>query len=71
MQTFPKSFKPFFSIKNMFNIKSFFNQCTRVWKLLKKPSKNEFTTVAKVSAMGLGLIGFMGFVINILMTFFE
>jgi protein transport protein SEC61 subunit gamma and related proteins len=48
---------------------SFGKQCTRVWHLLKKPDKTEFTTTAKVSAIGLGLIGVIGFVIAILMSF--
>lgn len=53
-----------------FNIKSFFNQSLRVWKLLKKPSSFEFKTVAKVSALGLGIIGFIGFIISILVGLF-
>jgi len=53
----------------MFNLKSFTSQCLRVWKLLKKPSKTEFTTVAKVSALGLSLIGLLGFAIAIIMGF--
>jgi len=55
----------------MFKLKSFFNQCVRVWHLLKKPAKTEFTTIAKVSAIGLGLIGLIGFIISILMSFFA
>ncbi|MBS3075823.1 protein translocase SEC61 complex subunit gamma [Candidatus Pacearchaeota archaeon] len=55
----------------MFDIKSFTSQCVRVWHLLKKPDKNEFTTVAKVSALGLGLIGIIGFAISILMGVFK
>jgi len=52
-----------------FNLKSFFNQSLRVWKLLKKPSNYEFKSVAKVSAIGLIAIGFIGFVIHTLMGF--
>jgi len=55
----------------MFNLKSFTSQCLRVWKLLKKPSKTEFTTVAKVSALGLGLIGLVGFIISIIMGYLK
>jgi len=54
----------------MVNLKSFTKQCLRVWKLLKKPSKTEFTTIAKVSAIGLALIGVIGFAISLLMEFF-
>jgi protein translocase SEC61 complex gamma subunit len=52
-----------------FNIKSFFSQSIRVWKLLKKPSNTEFKTVAKVAALGLGLIGLIGFIISVGMGF--
>ena len=52
-------------------IKSFAGQCVRVWKLLRKPSGTEFKTVAKVSALGLGVIGVMGFFISIIMNFLN
>jgi protein transport protein SEC61 subunit gamma and related proteins len=51
-------------------IKSFASQCVRVWHLLKKPSKKEWITIAKVSAIGLGLIGIIGFIIALFMGFF-
>jgi protein transport protein SEC61 subunit gamma-like protein len=54
----------------MFDLKSFTQQCVRVWKLLKKPDKQEFRTTAKVSAIGLGLIGLLGFLISLVMGFF-
>jgi len=52
----------------MFNLKSFVRQSMRVWRLMKKPDKKEFSTIAKVSAIGLALIGVIGFLINLLMT---
>ena len=55
----------------MGKIRSFTGQCVRVWKLLRKPSRNEFKTVAKVSALGLGVIGVMGFFISIIMNFLN
>ena len=51
-------------------LKSFLKQCVRVWHLLKKPDKIEFITIAKVSAIGLGLIGVIGFAISLLMGLF-
>ena len=42
----------------------------RVWTLLKKPSKKEFITISKVSAIGLGLVGLMGFIVGLFMGFF-
>jgi len=50
-------------------IKSFTSQCVRVWHLLRKPTKEEFITVSKISAIGLGLIGVLGFIIAIIMNF--
>ena len=53
----------------MFNLKSFTRQSLRVWRLLKKPDSQEFTTISKVSAIGLGLVGVIGFAISMLMGF--
>jgi protein transport protein SEC61 subunit gamma-like protein len=48
---------------------SFVSQCVRVWHLLRKPSMEEFKAVSKVSAIGLGIIGLLGFLITIVMNF--
>ncbi len=50
-------------------LSSFFSQCVRVWHLLRKPTSEEFKAVAKISAIGLGLIGLLGFVITLIMNF--
>jgi len=50
-------------------IVSFSGQCGRVWHLLRKPTAEEFKTVSKVSAIGLGIIGLLGFAITILMSY--
>jgi protein transport protein SEC61 subunit gamma and related proteins len=52
-------------------LKSFMQQCLRVWHLLKKPDKEEFTTIAKVSAIGLGIVGALGFLIAMALVFFH
>ena len=52
-------------------LKSFFSQCVRVWHLLKKPDREEFQTIAKVSAIGLGIVGVLGFLIAMAMVFFH
>ena len=59
------SLKP--SLKSRLN--SGFQKYARVWKLLKKPSFTEFKTISKVSALGLLIIGAMGFLISILLRF--
>jgi protein transport protein SEC61 subunit gamma-like protein len=50
-------------------LSSFTLQCVRVWHLLRKPSLEEWKTVSKVSAIGMGVIGLLGFVITLLMKF--
>lgn len=52
-------------------IKSFILQSKRVWHVLKKPSKEEFLTVAKVSAIGILALGALGFIISDLIKLFS
>jgi protein transport protein SEC61 subunit gamma and related proteins len=52
------------------NIKSFYTKCRRVWISLKKPNKKEFEQVAKISAIGILLLGLVGFLISIIMKIF-
>lgn len=40
----------------------------RVLKLARKPTREEFTMIAKVSMAGIGLIGVIGFLIYVLLT---
>ena len=47
-------------------ISSQYHKYLRVWKLLKKPSMEEFKTISKVSVIGLLVIGALGFVIQII-----
>lgn len=47
-----------------------YHQYVRVWRLLKKPTYSEFKTISKVSAVGLIVIGAVGFAINVIMSFF-
>jgi protein transport protein SEC61 subunit gamma and related proteins len=47
-----------------------FTQYKRVWRLLRKPSKEEFLTISKVSAVGLLIIGAIGFLIAMAMGMF-
>ena len=41
----------------------------RVWRLLKKPTMAEFKMISKVSAIGLLVIGALGFAISVIMNF--
>lgn len=47
----------------MGNIKTFGLECLRVLRITKKPDKNEFSAVVKVSSLGIAVIGLMGFII--------
>ena len=56
--------------KLLISTKSFFVKCKRVWFSLKKPTRKEFETIAKVSAIGIAILGIIGFLISILMKMF-
>ena len=44
-------------------------KCGRVWAVTKKPTSLEFKTVAKASAIGILVIGFVGFVVSMAIRF--
>ncbi|NPE27062.1 protein translocase SEC61 complex subunit gamma [Methanococcoides sp. SA1] len=44
-----------------------YHKYMRVWRLLKKPSYEEFKTISKVSIIGLLVIGAVGFAISVVM----
>lgn len=45
-------------------LKSFLVQSVRVWHLLRKPTMDEYKSISKVSALGIILIGALGFVVG-------
>ena len=47
-------------------LKKFLKECKRVIKVTKKPSNLEFKTIVKVSGIGILIIGFMGFLIQVI-----
>lgn len=47
-------------------LKSFIIECKRIWQVTKKPSKKELITIVKVTGIGMLVIGFLGFLINII-----
>jgi len=56
-------------MKILTSLKSFVEKCKRVWMVLKKPTREDFLKVAKVSAVGILIIGVLGFVISLIMSF--
>ena len=51
---------------NLNNLKNFVEKSKRVWLVLKKPTRKEFESVAKISAIGILLLGALGFLISII-----
>ena len=45
-----------------------FSDYARILKLTRRPSREEFTMIAKIAGAGILLIGFIGFLIYLLMT---
>lgn len=50
----------------MSDAKIFIKKCKRVWKTLKKPNKQEFGMTAKVSAIGILILGLFGFLVSMI-----
>ncbi len=46
-------------------IKNFVIESMRVFKLTKKPSREEFKIIAKVAGIGTLIIGFVGFLVHL------
>ncbi|MBS3082210.1 protein translocase SEC61 complex subunit gamma [Candidatus Pacearchaeota archaeon] len=55
----------------MQKVKSFLIQCLRVWRVLKKPTREEFLMISKISALGILAIGLVGFLISSIMKTFD
>lgn len=50
----------------MEKLKAFFEKSKRVWLVLRKPTRKEFEMVAKISAIGILILGSIGFLVSIL-----
>ncbi len=46
--------------------KEFIKECKRVLKVTRKPNKEEFKTIVKVSGLGMVLIGSIGFLLHVI-----
>jgi len=55
---------------NISKIKAFFEKSKRVWLILKKPTRKEYEMIAKVSAIGIAILGVIGFLISIIIQTF-
>jgi protein transport protein SEC61 subunit gamma and related proteins len=43
----------------------------RIWRLLKKPTKEEFWSISKISGIGIGLVGIVGFLVALIMNLIK
>ena len=46
--------------------KRFIGECKRVMKVIQRPSREEFYATAKVSALGIGILGLLGFLLSMI-----
>jgi protein transport protein SEC61 subunit gamma-like protein len=47
-------------------MRRFITQCIRVLKITKRPDKDEYRMLVKVSGLGIAVIGFIGFLLHVL-----
>ena len=47
-------------------LKSFTLESRRVFRITKKPTKEEFKAIVKISSIGIAVIGIIGFIIQII-----
>jgi protein transport protein SEC61 subunit gamma-like protein len=51
-------------------LKEFGVECRRVLRVTKKPSREEFKTIVKISGIGMAVIGFLGFFVTLIKELF-
>ena len=52
----------------MEKVRTFLKNCQRVFNITKKPTREEYEQVVKLTALGLGLIGSLGFLVQLVAT---
>jgi protein transport protein SEC61 subunit gamma and related proteins len=52
-------------------LRNFVAESIRVLKITKKPTKEEYQTILKASALGMAIIGILGFLIQIIMQLIK
>ena len=50
----------------MSDFNRFVTECKRVLRITKKPDRQEFSTVVKVSGLGILVIGLIGFILHMI-----
>ncbi|MCD6445963.1 protein translocase SEC61 complex subunit gamma [Candidatus Bathyarchaeota archaeon] len=52
-------------------LKSFLSQCARTLKLAVKPGKSELWLSIKICFIGIGIVGLIGYIINLIGGFLQ
>ena len=52
-------------------LKSFYKESVRVFRITKKPTREEYKAIMKVAGLGILLIGLIGFIIHAIDYFFK
>lgn len=45
-------------------VRHFVNEAVRILRLTRKPRKDEYTRIAKITGLGILLIGFVGYIVR-------
>ncbi|WP_456416652.1 protein translocase SEC61 complex subunit gamma [Methanocaldococcus sp.] len=57
--------------KKIDEFKEFLEECKRVWLVIKKPTMEEYINVAKITALGITLLGIIGYIIHVPATYIK
>ncbi|AEF96391.1 protein translocase SEC61 complex subunit gamma [Methanotorris igneus] len=52
-------------------LKNFLLQCKRVLMVTRKPTKEEFINISKVTGLGICILGIIGFVIHVPIVYLK
>lgn len=57
-------------VKIMKSLNNFFASSRRILSISKKPTSKEFWTMSKIIALGVAVIGIIGYIIKLIASFF-
>lgn len=64
--------KPNVDLESKVNeLKGFLQQCKRVLMVSRKPTREEFLTVSKITGLGICVLGALGFIIHVPITYIK
>ena len=52
-------------------MREFIQNCKRLFQVARKPDRDEYFQVAKITGLGIILIGMLGFIIMLVASFFT